>query len=648
MSATILLQFAIAILWCVGLFAAISGYGMLLLRLFGARRPAMALAAVAGFSVVILVGGVLNLLHAITVPVLVGFSLIGVLALLLLRRIDKQTVTDEASTPPRVNLSRVDNKVKLLLLFFALVFAVRIAATVHTAYYQQSDDYNFYLAAPKKMLQLHEYAPDPFSERRIMSSVGGNYFLQTLVLAELPLEDVQMADRALGLLLLAVVAFGLADEFELTQLQQAALAVFVLITPQLQFNLTFVLLPSALFLGLVYLATHRTLLAEHRNLQALLLGMTTAAIASTKSTYLPHGVLFVLCIGVLVFSRRNAAAALRTVLVGAIGCLLVLAPWMVAEHATSGTYFYPLLGKGFHYSSYGLYPPPSGFNPKIILHKVLPFNIPLLVIFLLEWFWGEDDEQSRSILCFTAATFIASLLVGIATGGDSVRRYNYPAIVPVILLLFVVFSRRVNHLPQMGKWRLLQACSAVLAVATAIYIGLNSWTHEYSRTLQNLRVTFSPFSIEPASVRSQYAAMESAIPTDSGAIVTVDDTFLLDYRTHHIDIADFPGAASLPPGWPGHSDGEALASYLLSHHIRYLAHSYSRDESERGYLISVMNNKSITQWIRSEDEMMLDSRRLYSDLAKTRKHLYDDGSIYVLDLATRSSSGAQTSGASAN
>ncbi|MEO6815252.1 MAG: hypothetical protein ABI177_01005 [Edaphobacter sp.] len=635
MHVIILLQFSVAILWCAGLFAAISGYGALLLRLFGVRRPAFALAAVSGFSVAILIGGIFNLLHAITVPVLVAFSIIGVLAPLLLRFIDKEPTALETSVPPSTNLN-----VKLLLLFFAMIFMVRVAATVHTAFYQKSDDYNFYLAAPKKMLQLHDYAPDPYSERRIMSSVGGNYFLQTLVLAQLPLQDVQMADRALGLLLLAVVAFGLADEFDLTPLQRAAFAVFVLITPQLQFNLTFVVLPSALFFSLVYLASHRRLLAERRNLQALLLGMTSAAIASTKSTYLPHGVLFVLCIAVLVLSRRGAAAGLRTVLIGAAGCLLVLAPWMIAQHATSGTFYYPLLGKGFHYSRYGLYPPPSAFSPRILLHKVLPFNVPLLLILLLEWLWGQDDEQSRAILCFTAATLVASLLVGIATGGDSVRRYNYPAIVPVILLVFVVFSRRVNHLPQVTKWRLIQACSAALAVATAIYIGLNSWTQEYLCTGQNLRVSLSAFSIEPPSVQAEYAAMERAIPTDLGTIATVDYPFLLDYRTHPIDIADFPGAASLPPGWPGRSDGEALASYLLSHHIRYLAHSYSEDEVDQGHLLSVMNDKSITQWIRSEDEMMLDSHRQYRELARTRRHLYDDGSLYVLDLATHVGSGA--------
>jgi hypothetical protein len=629
MTVTILLNFAIAILWCVGLFVAICGYGGALLRLFGVRPRAFALAAISGFSVAILLGGVLNLFHAITVPVLLALIAIGLLAFLVLHFRGKSPVDERASARSHASLG-----VKLLLLFFAIIFGVRVASTVHTAYYQQSDDYNFYLAAPKKMLQLHEYAPDPFSERRIMASVGGNYFLQTLVLTELPLEDVQMADRALGLLLLAVVAFGIASEFELTPLQQAALAVFVIITPQLRFNLTFVLLPSALFFGLVYLAANRSALAGHRDLQALLLGMTTAAIASTKSTYLPHGVLFVACIAIFAVSRRGIAAGTRTLVIGALGCLLVLAPWMIAQHASSGTYFYPLLGKGFHYSSYGLFAPPSGFNPSIILRKVLPFNIPLVIILLVEWFWGEEDEQSRAILALTAATLIASVLVGIATGGDSVRRYNYPAIVPSILLLFVILSRRVNHLPGMRKWRVLQACSVVLAIVTAFYIGLNSWTHEYARTIRDLRTSFTDFSIASPSVRSEYAAMERAIPTDAGAIATVDDTFLLDYRTHHIDIADFPGAASPPPGWPGRSDGDVLANFLLSHNIRYLAYSYREGDAGDNYLLSIISNQYITQWIRSESEIMLNSRRQYRFLAKTRRHLYDDGSMYVLDLAT--------------
>ena len=298
MTATILLQFAIAILWCVGLFAAIAGYGVLLLRLFGVRRPRPR----ARISL---------RLQRCNSPRWNPRSPPrhhGSRAVRIHRHWNLRTPRASFRGKPILDKARIHSPqapfgVKLLFLIFAIVFAMRIAATVHITHYQQPDDYNFYLAAPEKMFQLHEYAPDPFSERHIMASIGGNYFLQTLVHAELPLEDVQMADRALGLLLLAVVAFGMAAEFELTSIQQAAFVVFVLITPQLQFNLTFVMLPSALFFGLVYLVAQSKLGDSMQSTPKhgdRLAGNDRAPIASTKSTYLPHGVLFVLCIAIIV------------------------------------------------------------------------------------------------------------------------------------------------------------------------------------------------------------------------------------------------------------------------------------------------------------------------------------------------------------
>jgi hypothetical protein len=136
--------------------------------------------------------------------------------------------------------------ITLLIVLLAILFLARIAASVRAGQYQASDDYNFYLAAPVKMLHLHHYAADPFSERRIMTSIGGSYFLQTLVLTALPLANVQMADRTLGLILLAFMAYGIANKFHLTRVQRLVFALLVLFTPQLQFNLTFVLLPTAL------------------------------------------------------------------------------------------------------------------------------------------------------------------------------------------------------------------------------------------------------------------------------------------------------------------------------------------------------------------------------------------------------------------
>jgi hypothetical protein len=626
-----LLHFAEALLWCALLFVSIAGYGAILLRLFNLRRPSVALAATSGFGVVIFLGGCLNLLQAITAPVLIALTLVGLLAAILLRiNLGESGPEYPAAAPSSHSLSKA---VTLTLLLAAFVFAVRIAATIHWPSYQVSDDPNFYLAAPAKMLQLHHYAADPFSERRIMSSIGGNYFLQDMVLAILPLADVQMADRALGLLLLAFLSYGLASEFRLTQAQRAFFALLIFVTPQLQFNLTFVILPSALFFGLVYLAANRRLLAENSALQAVLLGAVTGVVASTKSTYLPHGVVFVACIALIHARRRGSAAGAKTFFLAALSCLVVMAPWMIASHSASGTWFYPSLGPGYQYSAYGLYPAPNGAGSSVIIHKVVPFCAPLFLLLALEWFLGDRDEQGEAIIALSAAALCATLLVGIGTGGDSVRRYNYPCIIPAMLLLYVVFSRRLNASPRARQWSILRALTVVFVAYTAITTWRNKFTNEFDQIPLSLKAALHDSPIVPPRVEAEYAAMQAAIPTGDGVLATVNDAFLLDFRAHPISIADYPGAASLPPGWPSRQDGEALARYLLANHLRYLVYSYKDFAGFDHEAPHVIADASRTQWIHSEAAITLRSHQQYAELAHTRRHIYDDGQMYVLDLA---------------
>ncbi len=352
-----------------------------------------------------------------------------------------------------------------------------------------------------------------------------------------------------------------------------------------------------------------------------------ATIASFKSTYLPHGILFCLFIGLLNARRHGLRAGLRTILFGSLGGLIVLLPWAIASHSASGTWFYPLLGKGYQYSAYGLFPPPSGGNSLKIIAKVMTFNLPLLAVLLVEWFWCEHDEQTRVLTALTAAAMVASVLVGIATGGDSVRRYNYPAILAAILLLYAAASHKANLLPT-GRWRSLERLSAALCLCLALYIGFNSWTWEYSMTLKCLYTSLTDFHIQPQSTVLAYAAMERAIPASpDGTIATLDFPFLLDFKSHDIAIADIPGAASLPPGWPSRSDGNALAAYLLARHRRYLAVTFDATTvplAEKRELAEMADPTS-TQWIISEAQIRLASYRQYEQLMHTRAHIYDKG-----------------------
>jgi hypothetical protein len=637
-----------ALLWCALLFVSIAGYGAVLLRLFGVHRPSVALAATSGVGVVIFLGGCLNLIQAITTPVLLVLILLGLLAAIFLRiKIPEPQAIPESKAPSEAAAPH-SRTVNLLLILFVVLFVIRITASVHAGEYQESDDYNFYLAAPAKMLQLHHYAADPFSERRIISSIGGSYFLQDLVLLALPLENLQMADRTLGLILLAFMAFAVGNQFRLTKVQQATFALLVLFTPQLQFNLTFVLLPSALFFGLVYLAADRRLLAKRPILLALLLGIVAAAIATTKSTYLPHGVVFVACIALFQARRRGLAAGAKTFFLAALGAFIVMAPWMIASHSTSGTFFYPLLGPGYQYSAYGLYPAPSGAGVSIILHKVIPFCIPLFLLFVVEWFLGDRDEQGEAILSLSAAAFSAALLIGIATGGDSVRRYNYPCMLTALVLLYVVFCRRANAVPANTlptgtlhpprRWFVLQTATVLLIVVAAISIWGNRFSNEFLQIPQGIQSALHDTPIAAPDLHAEYAAMQHAIPTDAPVLATVGDPFLLDFRTHAISLADYSGTASLPPGWPSPQDSEALARYLLAHHLRYLVYSYADFAGFDREAPHVIADTSRTQWIHSQARIVLRSHQQYAELARTRTRLYDDGRMYVLDLATPAAS----------
>ena len=499
-----LLHFAGALLWCGLVLLSTAGYGAALLRLARLPRPGLTLSATAGFGVVLALGGVLNLAHRITVPALLSTVAAGLVAGLLAIFWRRPGTTVIHPRPARGTLTLPG---KLLLATFALVFVLRLGASVHTPYYQPSDDYNFYLAAPVKMLETHIFGPDPFSERRVMSSVGGNHFLEVLVLAELPLEDLQMADRALGLMLSALLAFALAREFRLPPNDSAAWALFVLATPQLQFNLTFVILPAALFFGMVYVAVaelgfpaalgfpaelgHTAHLSHRPWLRGILLGLLAGAVTSLKSTYIVPSITFLLCFAVLVLWRSaGRTATAKLLLAAAMAAAAVLLPWSIVNHTAAGTWFYPTLGLGFHYTRWGGFAPPGNHSATVLLFKVLPFSLPPLAVFLLGWFRGRPDLRARTAMSLTLAAALSTILVGIATGGDSVRRYNYPALLPGMLLLFPVLCRprsqwRPEHpldLPPdpprrpAPRGRLL---AASLACAIALYVGFNSFTWEY-------------------------------------------------------------------------------------------------------------------------------------------------------------------------
>jgi hypothetical protein len=634
------LSIAGSLLWCGLIFVAIMGWGALLLRLCGRSRPGVVLSAASGFGMATLLGGLLDALRLITVPVLTGFVLVGAgLFILLLARDLRAGLTKDLSAADAPSEGKANRVAKGLLCVFWLVLCLRLVASVHTPYYQEQDDYGYHLGAPLKMLAEHRMPDDPFSERRIITSVGGYQFFNGLVLAVLPLEDLQMADRALGLLLTAMVALALARRFGLTPLQRAAFVLFVIATPQLQFNLTFVVLPSALFYALVYVAALEEL-RDREWLRAVLLGMLVAAVAGMKSPYIVHAVLFCTLFALYRSWYRRVGAGVQVLALAAVACFVVLLPWMLVNQAETGTMFFPVLGRGFHSSGYHQFLSSARIPLSQVAKKVLPFCAPMVVIATVELFWGERDEWTAGAVLLAAAAAIGSMVVGLATGGDSVRRYNYPCMLPAVLLAFPVFCRRWNLRRARGASggvaKLLPQAFAFVSAALAIYVGTNSWTHEYGFIPVNIRAALQndPIPTAPGS-RQEYARIDAALPRDGGVLASVYYDFLIDYKGRQVLLADFPGAAGPRPGWPVNGSGEDLARYLEAHHIRYLVYSYAgKVGMPDAGIEQQLADPATTQVIRAEALAAQVAHRQFAQLAASRKHLFDDGQIEVLDLET--------------
>ena len=154
-----------------------------MLRLLRIGYADVSASCVAGLGALSFAGGILNLLHLLHPGVLEAILLVGAVLSLPALMAAWKTRAEIVGRPSTMLIVTV--------VLFCAIFALRYASSVHRTEYQGVDDYEAYLFFSAKMKALHFFAPDPFNERRLQSSIGVAYFLQQLFLARLPLACTQ-------------------------------------------------------------------------------------------------------------------------------------------------------------------------------------------------------------------------------------------------------------------------------------------------------------------------------------------------------------------------------------------------------------------------------------------------------------------------
>jgi hypothetical protein len=632
-------EFAFAIVWACIMLVSFAGWGRYLGKLVRVQRLPASVACALGIAVVILVGGWLNLLHVIYSGVLIGFIGIGVVLYLAAR--------DERPDNYRWSSLwvRAPGWSRMLIVLTLVVLVFRVAATVRLATYHNYDDGTAYLAFPQKMLDAHQFAPDPFSDRRIISSLGGSYLLQTIIIVATSLANVGMADRTLGLLLMLVAIYDLGTIFNLSPQRLAVMGLLAYLVPQETFNLTFCVLPISLLLGMMW-AIYATFDQEEvvRWRYAALAGAVGGGLLCLKSTFLPYIGAVALFPYLTFLWKESKKEALKLPLIAGCAALTIAFPWMVAMRHESGTLLFPLLGHGFDYSSYGLFPHLANFSGTRAVVRVFVQGAVLLILAAVQYFADIRDRRSRFSFTILCAAAFAITAFNYESGGDYIWRYNFPQFFTAILVFFAATGGAGDSSPCTIRVKIVHVFAMLSLVACIFYYDIagghpapfSQMTKQMFQYPCRLRASLSAQPLVSPDVQARYRAIEDTVPPDSTSLDDTAKTYLLlDRGGKRFLIDDWPGAAGPPPGWPYSKNPEAVTEYLKRNSVRYIVYDYAYAEwVDMQSCQALVNQSHFSQLDHALELMMFVAHHQFSQLRAAHHSIYDDGKIAVVDLAS--------------
>jgi hypothetical protein len=639
-----LASFAGALVWAWLLLVSFTGWGRVAGRLFRAPRLPASVACSLGIAAIVFLGGWLNLAHGIYPGVLFAITAIGLLFYLLTRN---QRPEDYSWLQFWSNASRAS---KILLLLTLAILILRVAGTVRLSDFRIDDDGSAYLVFPQKMLAMHHFAADPFSDRRVISSLGGSYLLQTFVLAATSLASIGMADRALGLILIFFALYELGIAFGLSPSKIAAMELIAYLVPQEAFNLTFTFLPIALFLAMIWLIFITPDQEENQRWRSsLILGAVGGAILSLKSTFLPYIGAVALIPYVFLFWRKSRSSALWLPVVAGLGAVGTLAAWMAAMKHNSGTYLFPILGHGFDYSNYGVLRTAPRFSSSQALVKTFLQGGALLALAAVQYFAGIRDKRTRLSFSILLAAAIAITAFNYESGGDFIWRYNFPQFFTAILVFFLAQAALLTASDPARHHKAAYVLAIACLLGCIFYYDLEGGGFKPLREMrteivqlrESLHAGLSGRRIVSPDIEAEFLAAEAALPTDSTALDVSNNSFLLTNRDGKtILLDDWPGAAGPPPGWPLTEGSDSVANYLVRNSVRYVIYAYKFGEWKS--MKACQFFPSVSHFSEADDALQLLSLisfHQFDQLRSSHKTTYDDGQIAVIDLESAASSG---------
>jgi hypothetical protein len=621
-----------AFLWGFAVLASFCGYGMMVGRVLGRRFVDSGLAIAWGLSLLIVVGGVLNLARVISPVLVVSLVLAGQVGWLVLggpRRLIRAAR----------RLGAWDY-LTLAVLLVGYVNWLCFNARFGSPYSIYLGDDSAYTLFPERMLRTGSMGVDPFNDRLTSTGLGGEPLLQSLILAVFPIEYIHLADPGLVYPAIAVILFS-GWPGRLTAPARALLAMFFASMPTSSINTSAVAMPVVLLLAIVRELEHNRLGGPIRSGAGVALLLT--ALLTLKTTFVPAGILLVFFRGVILALTTRRVRPLIEGVVTAVFLVVMLFPWMVSSYYSCGSLFYPFLGQGFRKYVVQVMPNQT-LTPRTTLAGLdMVVRSPQTLVML----FGLTAASGVILLRKTSSTYRAAQLAGLGsclfcmilfttvllTIMDTYWRYYY-AIGAFANL--IAYSALFRLIPARGKWRYFRMATVLILSGHILFYG--SKAVQRSIELPSvIKAAFRGRTRFTTEEIDRYQRLQNSVPPASPIFSILDWPLLFNLGRNKLYYHDIYGNISPPPGIPLLAEPEDIADYLRSLRLRYFAYQghaamKAAMDEKKDWIHTLEMNPRVSKWLAAIQKAKLKFLESVDQLSRRYPALYEDDQVRVIDL----------------
>jgi hypothetical protein len=621
----------LTVLFGLVMVLAVYGWGYQISRnLLTTDEARLVLAGPLGLVAFFSFGGALNVLGQVNQWTVGSLLLMGV-ALAGLNVVGhlKQSVTSQAGGSMRQAASRIPLSGFLAISLIFVFYILGAVSQIRNAH----DDEEGYYAFAVKMAETGELGMDPYSERRLVTSLGGQSFLDAVVVLFRPVWFLNLIDSGAAFLILTFSVFLLAQAKKWDQKWSSALVVVLALLPNQSANITGHYSLVLITVALIYSSMEFLKAPTAKN--SLVLGLIAGgglAIKNTSVVFIATGFLI---LAVVYLIRKNSVKSIATngVLLSA-GVLVPTLTWAVALFKSNGTFFYPLLGNGNHGSNYGSFNHLDYLDLGALLVTYVndvsgsrEFLILCLIISLALVVIPRSGRKTSLMLLALALAMVlavASALLTYATAGSVGFRYAYPFALGAVLYITLEVGARELLLRKLSV-------VAISLVAIVNFASSNSNLHEFA---VNSRLYTGSWDSSILDDKVKIQGLQSRVPEGEPILSRLGRNYLFDFRRNPILIADYPGAASPPPGMPVFKGPALLREYLLNQGVRFVAFRHSDLFLFETYADRL--DLPAWSWTRMEALNTFDFQDNLRTLSSLYCVPYNDNHQMLIDLATPS------------